>query len=109
MSKPDLFNQNSIFLAPASGVYLFQFHALAEAGKTVKVKLMVNDQPRAYIYDRDVSGDNNRFAMVSQSVMVAMEAGDRFYILLHEGALKGGGTSHTFTSLNGHLIGNGTL
>ena len=32
--------------------------------------------------------------------------GDQFYILLHEGALKGGGISHTFTSLNGHKIAN---
>ena len=46
----------------------------------------------------------NRFAMVSQSVMVPMEMGDQFYVLLHEGALKGGGISHTFTSLNGHKI-----
>ena len=46
----------------------------------------------------------NRFAMVSQSVMVPMENGDQFYVLLHEGALKGGGISHTFTSLNGHKI-----
>ena len=42
--------------------------------------------------------------MVSQSVMVPMENGDQFYVLLHEGALKGGGISHTFTSLNGHKI-----
>lgn len=42
--------------------------------------------------------------MVSQSLMVPMEMGDRFYVLLHEGALKGGGISHTFTSLNGHKI-----
>jgi len=42
--------------------------------------------------------------MVSQSVMVPMEIGDQFYVLLHEGALKGGGISHTFTSLNGHKI-----
>jgi len=42
--------------------------------------------------------------MVSQSVMVPMEMGDQFYVLLHEGALKGGGISHTFTSLNGHKI-----
>ena len=46
----------------------------------------------------------NRFAMVSQSLMVPMEIGDQFYVLLHEGALKGGGISHTFTSLNGHKI-----
>ena len=42
--------------------------------------------------------------MVSQSLMVPMDIGDQFYVLLHEGALKGGGISHTFTSLNGHKI-----
>ena len=76
----------------------------ADAGSPVKVQLVVNKKPRAYIYDRDVSSGNNRFAMVSQSVMVSMDPGDQFYVLLHEGALKGGGISHTFTSLNGHKI-----
>ena len=104
MSNENLIKENSIFVAPSKGIYLFQFHALAEAGSPVKVQLILNEKPRAFIYDRDVSGGNNRFAMVSQSVMVPMETGDEFYVLLHEGALKGGGISHTFTSLNGHKI-----
>merc|ERR1711935_888590 len=104
LSHQHLIKQKSIFVAPSSGIYLFQFHALAEAGSPVKVQLVVNETPRAFIYDRDVNGANNRFAMVSQSLMVPMEIGDQFYVLLHEGALKGGGISHTFTSLNGHKI-----
>ena len=67
---------------------------------------MVNEKPRAFIYDRDVNGANNRFAMVSQSLMIPMEQGDQFYVLLYEGALKGGGISHIFTNLNGHKIAN---
>ena len=51
-----------------------------------------------------MSGSNNRFAMVGQSLMVDLVSGDRFYVLLYEGALKGGDISHTFTSLNGHLV-----
>lgn len=97
--------ERGIFIAPISGIYFFTFHALAEAGQPVKVQLVVNEKPRAYIYDRDVSGSNNRFAMVSQSLMVPMAQGDQFYALLHEGALKGGGISHTFTSLVGFRIG----
>ena len=54
--------------------------------------------------DKYLRNSITRFAMVSQSVMVPMENGDQFYVLLHEGALKGGGISHTFTSLNGHKI-----
>lgn len=108
-SQSNLLVENAIFLAPSRGIYLFQFHALTEPGNPVKVQLVVNDKPRAFIYDRDVSGANNRFAMVSQSLMIAMEKGDEFHVLLHEGALKGGGVSHTFTSLNGHKIGSWKL
>ena len=62
MSHVDLIKQKSIFVAPSRGIYLFQFHALAEAGSPVKVQLIVNETPRAFIYDRDVSGANNRSA-----------------------------------------------
>lgn len=106
LSHENLFlgRDRGIFVAPLSGIYIFLFHALAEAGNPVKVQLVVNEKPRAFIYDRDVNGNNNRFAMVSQSLMVPMMKGDQFYVFLHEGALKGGGTSHTFTSLIGHRI-----
>lgn len=96
-------------MAPQAGVYVFLFHALAEAGNPVKVQLVVNEKAKAFIYDRDVNGNNNRFAMVSQSLMMPMAKGDQFYVFLHEGALKGGGTSHTFTSLIGHRIGDITV
>ena len=60
MSQVGLIEQKSIFVAPSRGIYLFQFHALAEAGSPVKVQLVVNETPRAFIYDRDVNGANNR-------------------------------------------------
>ena len=61
MSHVNLIQQKSIFEAPSRGIYLFQFHALAEAGSPVKVQLVVNETPRAFIYDRDVNGANNRY------------------------------------------------
>ena len=61
MSHINLIQQKSIFEAPSRGIYLFQFHALAEAGSPVKVQLVVNETPRAFIYDRDVNGANNRY------------------------------------------------
>ena len=110
MSSEDLFEAHpkAMFVAPKRGIYYFQFHALAEPGHSVKAQLVVNDKPKAFVYDRDVSGGNNRFAMVGQSLMVPLEVGDRFYVFLDEGALKGGDISHTFTSLNGLLVASMT-
>ena len=103
-----------------------------QAGHHVKIQLMVNNVPKLFIYDRDISGTNERYAMVSQSLgnlgvqsrlsktlrakhmyfslsVIPLSQGDRFHVLLHEGALKGGSISHPFTSLIGFRIGPKTL
>ncbi len=49
-----------------------------------------------HLYDRELDGSNRRFAMLGQSFIHRLEAGDRVTVRLHKGALKGG-TRNTYT------------
>lgn len=107
LSSPDLFNHDKTqFIAPSAGHYVFHFHGLTENGHQSRVQFLVNGEPQAYLFDHDEGNDNKRWSMVSQSVMVPMQSGDKFHVLLHEGALKGGRGSHPFTNLIGYKISN---
>ena len=107
MSAPGLFiKDNTIFVAPTPGFYVFHFHGLTEKGHLCKAQFWVNDEAQGYLFDNDYAGENLRWSMVSQSLMVPMNSGDRFHVLLHEGALRGGRGSHPFTSLIGYKIAN---
>jgi hypothetical protein len=44
---------------------------------TPQVHLMVNGDEILSIYDRDISGYNKRFAMISQSMIQKLEKGDQ--------------------------------
>ncbi len=61
-----------------------------------------------HLYDRDVNGANRRYAMVGQSFIRRLRAGDAVKVRLHKGALKGGGAATTYTSFVGVLLGGET-
>merc|ERR1712032_402528 len=94
-----------VFTAPVSGSYYFQFHGLVEKGHEARVMMMLNSEVVAHMYDKDYSGDNQRFAMFGQSIIVEMRVGDRFKIVLDKGSLGVQGGRNQFISFLGHLVG----
>ena len=56
---------------------------------------MVNGDAKLSIYDRDIKGNNSRYAMVSQSMIHNLAKGDEVWVNLHRGGLKGGSTTFT--------------
>ena len=82
-----------VFTAPVSGSYYFQviiltlhgvhltinimiqFHGLVEKGHEARVMMMLNSEVVAHMYDKDYSGNNQRFAMFGQSIIVEMRVG----------------------------------
>ena len=64
--------------------------------KKIKVEIHVNGADVIHLYDRELDGPNRRFAMLGQSFIHRLEAGDRVTVRLHKGALKGG-TRNTYT------------
>ncbi|CAM6054436.1 unnamed protein product [Sphagnum tenellum] len=91
------------FVCPKSGHYFLQFHALAESGSEVQVEMLVNGAEVIHLYDRDIGGSNNRYAMIGQSFIHTLRQGDEVCVRLHKGAIKGGGDT-TFTSFLGMMI-----
>ena len=61
------------FTAPTSGDYYFQFHGMVEKGHEARVVMMLNDQVLAHMYDKDYSGNNQRFAMFGQSIIANLQ------------------------------------
>jgi len=107
MSALGLFvKDNTIFIAPSSGYYVFHFHGLTDNGQLCKIQFWVNEEAQGYLFDKHDNNDNQRWSMVSQSLMLPMQTGDRFSCLLHEGALRGGPGSHPFTTLIGYKVAN---
>ena len=51
---------------------LFQFHGLVEKGHEARVMMELNSEVVAHMYDKDYSGNNQRFAMFGQSIIVDM-------------------------------------
>ena len=64
-----------VFTAPVSGSYYFQFHGLVEKGHEARVMMMLDSEVVAHMYDKDYSGNNQRFAMFGQSIIVEMRVG----------------------------------
>ena len=54
---------------------VFQFHGLVEKGHEARVMMMLNSEVVAHMYDKDYSGNNQRFAMFGQSIIVEMRVG----------------------------------
>ena len=86
---------------------------------------MLNDDVVATMYDKDYSGNNNRYAMFGQSVILDMKAlyvvvfflieiviifkvGERFKVVLDKGSLGVSGGQNHFISFLGHLISPNT-
>ena len=84
---------------------------------------MLNDDVVATMYDKDYSGNNNRYAMFGQSVILDMkgrgmfllreitmilQVGDRFKVVLDKGSLGVSGGQNHFISFLGHLISPNT-
>ena len=53
--------------------YDVQFHGLVGQGHEARVVMMLNDDVVATMYDKDYSGNNNRYAMFGQSVILDMK------------------------------------
>ena len=53
-----------------------QFHGLVGQGHEARVVMMLNDEVVATMYDKDYSGNNNRYAMFGQSVILDMKGLD---------------------------------
>ncbi len=100
----DAFDGQS-FTTPIAGYYMLQFHAVTERGVDPQLELLVNGVDVAHLYDRDIAGRDERYAMLSQSVVRRLRRGDRVSVRLHSGALKGGGQA-TYTSFVGLKLGN---
>ena len=84
---------------------------------------MLNSEVVAHMYDKDYSGNNQRFAMFGQSIIVEMrvgsmknnkttmtiivssQVGDRFKVALDKGSLGVQGGRNQFISFLGHLVG----
>ena len=80
----------------------------------------LNDEVVATMYDRDYSGNNNRYAMFGQSVILDMKVGitlivravtndcikvgDRFGVVLDKGSLGVSGGKNHFISFLGHRL-----
>ena len=70
----------------------------------MKVEIRVNGEEIAHLYDRDVAGENARFAMMGQALLRTLNRGDRVSVNLHRGALRGGSPTATYTSFLGLKI-----
>ena len=85
--------------------------------------MMLNDDVVATMYDKDYSGNNNRYAMFGQSVILDMkglhvafeieiktiiQVGERFKVVLDKGSLGVSGGQNHFISFLGHLISPNT-
>ena len=87
--------------------------------------MMLNEDVVATMYDKDYSGNNNRYAMFGQSVILDMKAlyvvvfflteiliifkvGERFKVVLDKGSLGVSGGQNHFISFLGHLISPNT-
>jgi len=94
------------FTAPVSGDYYFQFHGMVEKGHEARVVMMANNRVLAHMYDKDYSGNNQRFAMFGQSIIANLQIGDKFKVVLEKGSLGVPGGSNNFISFLGHLLGS---
>ena len=92
-------------------------------GHEARVVMMLNDEVVATMYDKDYSGNNNRYAMFGQSVILDMkglyvvditemimivQVGERFKVVLDKGSLGVSGGQNHFISFLGHLISPNT-
>ena len=55
---------------------------MVEKGHEARVTMMLGEEVLAHMYDKDYSGNNERFAMFGQSVIASMNTGDTFRIVL---------------------------
>merc|ERR1712218_587848 len=81
-----------------------QFHGLVGQGHEARVLMELNDEVVATMYDKDYSGNNNRYAMFGQSVILDMKVGDRFGVVLDKGSLGVSGGKNHFISFLGHRL-----
>ena len=79
---------------------------MVEKGHEARVTMMLNNEVMAHMYDKDYSGNNERFAMFGQSVIANMVKGDTFKVVLEKGSLGVPGGQNHFISFLGHLLGN---
>lgn len=96
--------KTGVFTAPIAGSYYFQFHGMVEKGHEARVLMVLNDKVVMHMYDKDYSGNNERFAMFGQSIIVEMKVGDKFRIELNKGSLGVKGGQNHFISFLGHLV-----
>ena len=51
-------------------------------GHEARVVMVLNEEVMAHMYDRDYSGNNQRFAMFGQSIIVDMRVGTQIFCQL---------------------------
>ena len=73
------------FTAPVSGDYYFQFHGMVEKGHEARVVMMANNRVLAHMYDKDYSGNNQRFAMFGQSIIANLQVRPNTVLALPSG------------------------
>lgn len=87
--------ERSNFIAPRSGIYSFNFHVVKVYNRQMmQVSLMHNGWPviSAFAGDQDVTRE-----AASNGVLIQMEKGDRAYLKLERGNLRGGWKFSTFS------------
>uniref|UniRef100_UPI0035902203 cerebellin-1-like n=1 Tax=Myxine glutinosa TaxID=7769 RepID=UPI0035902203 len=87
--------ETGTFVAPRKGVYSFGFHVVKVYNRqTIQVSLVLNDWAviSAFAGDQDVTRE-----AASNGVLLLMERGDRAYLKLERGDLKGGWKYSTFS------------
>uniref|UniRef100_A0A8C4XBG2 Cerebellin 1 precursor n=1 Tax=Erpetoichthys calabaricus TaxID=27687 RepID=A0A8C4XBG2_ERPCA len=86
-------SERSTFAAPRKGIYSFNFHVVKVYNRQ-PFSLMLNGWPviSAFAGDQDVTRE-----AASNGVLIQMEKGDRAYLKLERGDLKGGWKYSTFS------------
>ena len=76
--------QSGFFNCPTSGLYYFAFTIMANPGKAVETKLVVNGSPIAFSYSAGPPGPPALYNAGSKSVVTHLHPGDRVWIEFYQ-------------------------
>ena len=91
--------QTGIFICPKSGLYFFTFTILADTGKEVETKLVLNGSPIAYSYSAGPALHGNAG---SKSVITPLHPGDKVWLEFH--AYDNSIYGNAWSTLTGYII-----
>ncbi len=67
--------------------------------------MLVNNAEVLHLYDHDIGSSNDRYSMLGQSFVKRLQRGDKVWVRLHKGVLRGGDRGGTvYTSFVGFLL-----